>query len=75
MVLVILYLIYILVMYFNRFLEKKCISAVERLKKKYVKAEQIDVTDTSSEERQPLSGNITLIEFCSENVLAVFVTL
>ena len=59
MVLVILYLIYILVMYFNRFLEKKCISAVERLKKKYVKAEQIDVTDTSSEERQPLSGTIT----------------
>ena len=45
-------------MYFNRFMEKKCISLVERIKKKYVKTEQLDKTDTASEERQPLSGKM-----------------
>ena len=55
-ILVVLYLIYILLMYFNRFLEKKSIDAFERLKKKYIKKEKIEESDNVSEERQPLSG-------------------
>lgn len=56
-ILVVLYFIYILVMYFNRFLEKKSIAIVEKIKKKHVKNEKLDVTDTVSEERQPLSAS------------------
>ena len=55
-ILVVLYLIYILLMYFNRFLEKKSIDTFERLKKKYIKKEKIEESDNVSEERQPLSG-------------------
>ena len=57
-ILVVLYIIYILLMYFNRFLEKKSNSAVERLKKKYIKKEKLKESDNVSEERQPLSSKM-----------------
>ena len=43
-------------MYFNRFLEKKCVSLVEKIRKKHMKNEKLDETDTASEERQHLTG-------------------
>ena len=50
-ILVVLYIIYILLMYFNRFLKKKSNSAVERLKKKYIKKENLEESDNVWEER------------------------
>ena len=58
---VVLYIIYILLMYFNRFFEKKSNAAFERLKKKYIKKEKLEESDNVSEERQPLSGKSRVI--------------